>query len=126
MSQFRNLVFEGGGVKGIAYVGALEVLEQKGVLRDVKHIGGTSAGAINAVLLGCGYSNKEQLNIMSSLDFKNILDGSWGVMRDTARLINEFGWYKGDFFYEWIGGLIKKKLELSSLFAASTLEEFKI
>jgi hypothetical protein len=24
MSQFRNLVFESGGVEGIAYVGALE------------------------------------------------------------------------------------------------------
>jgi NTE family protein len=115
MSQFRNLVFEGGGVKGIAYVGALEVLEQKGILRDVKRIGGTSAGAINAVLLGCGYSNKEQLNIMSGLDFNNFLDSSWGVMRDTARLINEFGWYKGDFFYEWIGGLIKKKLGRAEL-----------
>ena len=27
--HFHNLVFEGGGVKGIAYVGALEVLETK-------------------------------------------------------------------------------------------------
>ncbi len=31
MPQFRNLVFEGGGAKGIAYVGALEVLEQQDV-----------------------------------------------------------------------------------------------
>ena len=30
--HFRNLVFESGGVKGIAYVGALEVLEAQGVL----------------------------------------------------------------------------------------------
>lgn len=29
--HFKNLVFEGGGVKGIAYVGALGVLEQKGI-----------------------------------------------------------------------------------------------
>ena len=27
MSQFRNLIFEGGGVKGIAYAGALEILD---------------------------------------------------------------------------------------------------
>jgi NTE family protein len=26
--HFKNLVFEGGGVKGIAYVGALEVLDE--------------------------------------------------------------------------------------------------
>ena len=27
--HFKNLVFEGGGVKGIAYVGALEVLDSR-------------------------------------------------------------------------------------------------
>jgi len=110
MTQFRNLVFEGGGVKGIAYVGALEVLEQKGILKGIERIGGASAGAINAVLLGCGYSNAEQLKIMSALDFTKFLDDSWGVARDTARLIEEFGWYKGDFFYEWIAELIRTKL----------------
>ena len=29
-AQFRNLVFEGGGVKGIAYIGAMQVLDQRG------------------------------------------------------------------------------------------------
>ena len=27
--HFRNLVFEGGGVRGIAYAGALEVMEEE-------------------------------------------------------------------------------------------------
>jgi NTE family protein len=49
--NFKNLVFEGGGVKGIAYVGALDVLESKGILNDIERIGGTSAGAINAILV---------------------------------------------------------------------------
>ena len=48
---FRNLIFEGGGVKGIAYSGALAVLEQRGILRRIKRVGGASAGAINASLL---------------------------------------------------------------------------
>lgn len=33
--QFRNLVFEGGGVKGIAYVGAMSLPEQRGILRHI-------------------------------------------------------------------------------------------
>ncbi|MBI5727740.1 MAG: patatin, partial [Ignavibacteriales bacterium] len=32
--QFKNLVFEGGGVKGIAYVGALEVLTNVGIVEN--------------------------------------------------------------------------------------------
>ena len=57
--HFRNLVFEGGGVKGIAYVGALEVLDQEGILKDIKRVAGTSAGAMVAVLVGLGYSAAE-------------------------------------------------------------------
>ncbi len=45
-------MFEGGGVKGIAYVGALDVLKAKEILKNIERVGGTSAGAINAILLG--------------------------------------------------------------------------
>jgi len=31
-NEFRNLVFEGGGVKGISYGGALSVLEKMAIL----------------------------------------------------------------------------------------------
>lgn len=71
MSQFKNLVFEGGGVKCIAYVGAIELLEQRGILKDIERLGGTSAGAINAVPLGCGYSNSERLEIFRKLNFES-------------------------------------------------------
>jgi len=40
---FRNLIFEGGGVKGIAYSGALAVLEERGILRRIQRVGGASA-----------------------------------------------------------------------------------
>ena len=29
---FKNLVFEGGGVKGIAYVGAIQALENRQIM----------------------------------------------------------------------------------------------
>ena len=107
--NFRNLVFEGGGVKGIAYIGALEVLAEKEILPAIERIGGTSAGAINAILLGLGFTSRETKEILWGLDFNQFMDDSWGVVRDTNRLIEAFGWYKGDFFREWIGKLIKEK-----------------
>ena len=107
--NFRNLVFEGGGVKGIAYLGALEVLSKKKIISQIQRIGGTSAGAINAVLLGLAFTPKETNDILWSLDFNEFMDDSWGVIRDSNRLIEEFGWYKGDFFRNWIGKLIERK-----------------
>lgn len=106
---FRNLVFEGGGVKGIAYVGAMKVLEQEGILKQITRVGGTSAGAINAVLFAAGYDSKETFNILNELDFNQFKDDSWGVLQDLHRLKNEYGWYRGDYFRDWIGDLLKAK-----------------
>jgi NTE family protein len=89
--HFRNLVFEGGGVKGVAYVGALKELEKRDILANIERIGGTSAGAINAVLLAAGYTPTETTKILFGLDFRNFLDDNWGVIRDTKRLIEQFG-----------------------------------
>ncbi len=107
--HFRNLVFEGGGVKGIAYVGAMKRLEEKGILADIKRVGGTSAGAINAALVGLGYTSTETMNIMNKLDFKKFMDDDLGLIRDFDRLLSEYGWHKGAFFRKWISKLIKKK-----------------
>ena len=107
--HFENLVFEGGGVKGIAYVGALEELEERGILSQVRRVGGTSAGAIVATLVGLGYTVEEVREVLWGMDFEKFLDSSWGVVRDIKRLTEEFGWYKGDYFRAWIGDLIEKK-----------------
>jgi NTE family protein len=108
--HFRNLIFEGGGVKGIAYIGVLEILEEKGILSNISRVGGTSVGAINATLLALGYTNPEQKEILWNLNFKNFQDGDRFVFPNIFRVIKRFGWNKGDFFKEWIGSLIARKL----------------
>ena len=107
--HFKNLVFEGGGVKGIAYVGAVKVLEEKGIMSSIERVGGTSAGAINAVMVGLGYTSAQTMEIMNKLNFTKFMDDDTGVIRDIDRLVNEFGWHKGAFFRKWIGKIIKKK-----------------
>jgi len=54
-----DMVFEGGGAKGIAFVGALEVLKQQG--HDFRRLIGTSAGAITATLCAAGYTPAEMM-----------------------------------------------------------------
>jgi NTE family protein len=108
--HFKNLVFEGGGVKGIAYLGALEVLEEKGIMQNIKRVGGTSVGAINAVLIALKYTRDEQKKILWNLDFKDFQDSTWGIFRNLYRVMNRYGWNKGDFAKKWIGNLVADKL----------------
>jgi NTE family protein len=64
-------------------------MQEKGVLKNIKRVGGTSAGAINATLFALGYSIADQRRILKKLDFNNFMDDNWGLVRDTQRLIEE-------------------------------------
>lgn len=102
MSQFRNLVFEGGGVKGIAYGGAIKVVESKGIMADIHRFAGTSAGAITATLLALGANAADIQSILGKTNFADFMDDSWGVFRDAKRLIEDYGWHKGHAFSRWM------------------------
>ena len=60
-------VFEGGGVRGIAPVGAICALAEKGY--EWERVAGTSAGAIIAALLAAGYSCSELKTIITDIDY---------------------------------------------------------
>ena len=91
-SQFKNLIFEGGGVKGIAYAGALMALEELGILANIRRVGGTSAGAITATLLAAGGDGKYVEQAVGGTKFRKFMDDSFGIVRDTKRLLSAFGW----------------------------------
>jgi len=54
-----DLVFEGGGAKGMVFVGAMQEFEKRG--HKAGRLLGTSAGAITATLLAAGYTSAEML-----------------------------------------------------------------
>jgi NTE family protein len=111
--NFTNLVFEGGGVKGIAYAGALQVLTDCGIMPQVKQVAGTSAGAITAALIALGYTAPEIKSVIMSMDFKQFED-SW----DPLRLPTEYGLYKGNTFLAWLQKMIvNKKYDANITFA---------
>lgn len=102
MGQFRNLVFEGGGVKGIAYAGAVKVLEEEGILTETTRVAGASAGAITAALVAAGADSRQLEEILANTRFTKFMDDSFGLSRDVRRLLKDFGWYKGDAFSHWM------------------------
>ena len=63
-----DLVCEGGGIRGIALLGAITALEEAGY--TFEKLAGTSAGALVSSLISVGYSGKELQDILFNLDFK--------------------------------------------------------
>ena len=61
-----DLVFKGGGAKGMAFAGALQAFTDAGYKH--RRVVGTSAGAITAMLTGAGYSPKELTDACTEKD----------------------------------------------------------
>ncbi|HEX8546490.1 MAG TPA: patatin-like phospholipase family protein [Cytophagaceae bacterium] len=108
-SAIENLIFEGGGIRGLAYPSALAELEKNHFLDSVKRVAGTSAGAIVATLYAVGYSPNEMVEIIENLRVKSFADGGFMFFGGTYRVINNFGWYKSDKLNSWISYLIQAK-----------------
>jgi len=95
---FENLVFEGGGVKGSAYAGCVEVLDQHNLLAPVKRVAGTSAGSITATMLAIGAGSKGLTESIVNSDFhKFIYDPGW-IFMDIYRVFRYYGIHSGDSF----------------------------
>ena len=113
-----DLVFEGGGVKGIGLAGAFELLEERGY--RPQNVAGTSAGAINAALVAAGYTSQELRDIVFSLDYRKFEDRRWygkGHVGLGVNVLREQGLYRGDEFYRWI----KERLDAKKVHTFSDL-----
>lgn len=119
MMEVKNLVFKGGGVLGIAYAGAIEVLEQHNILQGVLRVAGTSAGAITATLVSLNYSSAQIKDIVNQTNFKSFEDGE--IVIDALHVMSKYGLYKGDVFLSWMKGLIAK----AGLNENATFNDFK-
>jgi NTE family protein len=96
-------VFEGGGVKGIAFAGAIDIVEKAG-LRQWKNVAGTSAGAIVASLLAVGYDAAGLRKILEAATYKKFADfGFGGIPRGVVNSLWMRGLAPGRYFSTWLG-----------------------
>ncbi|WP_455539298.1 patatin-like phospholipase family protein [Terrisporobacter sp.] len=108
--MYADLVCKGGGIKGIALVGALLYFEEYGY--TWRKIAGTSVGAIVASLVAVGYSAREIADIMYEVDYSKFADKS------TLQSIPVFGplaslfYSKGTHLGNYIEDFLSKKFEI--------------
>ena len=72
--EVTHLALEGGGGKGLAYLGAVRALEEIGVLSNLQGFAGSSAGAITAMLLSSGMRASDVKAWMDATDFGGFFD----------------------------------------------------
>ena len=71
--QRVGLVLSGGGASGIAHVGVLKALEERGI--PIDFIAGSSSGALVGSLYACGYSPEEIEAFVLSEKFQDMSKG---------------------------------------------------
>ena len=109
---YNGLIFEGGGVKGMTYVGAMEAFIQKYNISDINYVGGTSAGAIMATLLASEHTLAEINDILFSIQWSKLKDGDFDIFRNTYRLINKFGYHRGNYMEKLMNKILYKKFNI--------------
>ncbi|MFP5111555.1 patatin-like phospholipase family protein [Bacillaceae bacterium C204] len=106
-----DAVFEGGGARGIAFIGAIQAMEEEKV--EWERLAGTSAGAIIAALLASGYKSHEIRYHLSKLDFSKLRGGTFlnriPILGSLLELMIHLGIYKNDYLETWLDSLLTEK-----------------
>jgi len=103
-----DLVFEGGGVKGIGLAGAFSYLDEQGF--KPQRVAGTSAGAITAALVAAGYSGQElQSLVLEEMKFKSFEDGGRWPVSQALELAAHKGLHPGKYFESWMRERLEQK-----------------
>ncbi|GAB5400902.1 MAG: hypothetical protein Aureis2KO_24870 [Aureisphaera sp.] len=120
MRPIESVVFKGGGVLGMAYAGAVEVLEEQNILQNVQRSAGTSAGSVVALMVALGYTSAEIKKVVNDTNFKDFED-HWNPLRVSTK----YGLYKGDFLLNWIEGIVAQKANKDITYGEMKSQGFK-
>lgn len=101
--DYTTLVLSGGGIRGIALVGALLVLDEHKCLDKIKTYAGTSIGALICGMLSMGYTLEELCKEMWITDLQQLRD------IDVWHFFENFGLDTGKKIIEWLERMCVEK-----------------
>ena len=115
-TRTADLVLEGGGVKGIALVGAATALDEAGW--RFARVAGSSAGALVGAIIAAMQQAGEPMTrvdeIMRTLDYRKMLDRRaggqalrwWPRAANAWGVIFHLGMYRGHYMTQWVRGVL--------------------
>ncbi len=102
LKNIETIIFGGGGIRCITYIGALKVLEQNHSNLAIKNIYGVSAGSIFGLMKVIGYSADEMQKVVIDTDFSKLVHIS-------IYNLEQYGLDSGNRIMEWIEKLMDNK-----------------
>jgi NTE family protein len=114
--RMADLVLEGGGVKGIALVGAATALDEAGW--RFARVAGSSAGALVGAVIAAMQQAGEPMTrvdeIMRTLDYRKMLDRRpfgravrwWPLLANSWGVARHLGMYRGHYMTQWAEGVL--------------------
>ena len=103
-----DVVFEGGGVKGIGLAYAVKAFEARGYV-DWARVAGTSAGAIMAAYIACGGTGAGAVQMCLDTPWAGFQD--WGAAHGLWEFHERHGLCRGDVFHRWMKKTLKQTVK---------------
>ncbi len=85
MAQRVGLALAGGGARGIAHIGVLKALEERGY--EPSAIAGTSMGAILGAFIAAGWSSERILHLVETIKWHDLMEaGEHGALLGNGKI----------------------------------------
>lgn len=117
--QFKNLVLEGGGVKGLSLTTAFKALINLDKMRYIEKVIGTSVGSLFGILVACKCTNKE-IDEYTVRFWKELTDLPEGVIQQGYNMIEHMGIHDNKHIYKVVEELLEEKFNVKKM----TLQQF--
>lgn len=121
--MFKNLIFSGGGVRCLTYIGVLRYFEEEHIKFKFKCIVGTSGGALFALIYILNYSYLDIKHLAINLDLNSLQDIS---SENLFNFFNKYGIDSGKKFEHFIELLLEKKIGKREITFKEFYELYKI
>ena len=123
LAKKNAMVFEGGGILGASYTGALVRLHELVGPLKVKNVAGSSVGSLIATALACGANPYYIHQRMMELDLTKFKDGGCCLVQ-FFRLLFKYGSHKGDYIETFIGDTLQDLTQNRNITFQEAYERF--
>jgi len=86
---YENVVFQGGGAKGLIYCGSNMALEELGILPHLKRFGGASIGSAVALMFALGFDGDQIREESNKMDLASYFDGGKGSYTSAGEKLDQ-------------------------------------